>query len=131
MRHYRPLLTVDQTLAWTDAHYQRTGRWPHRKSGPIPGSVGDTWTAIDMALIQGIRGLPGGDTLARFLALHRGARHPSDCPRLSIAQVLRRADAHRRRTGRWPNAKSSLVAGQGALTWGAVSEDLRKGIRGL
>src|SRR5262249_31947793 len=38
----RPL-TEAQILAWADAHYQRTGRWPRRTDGPIPDAPGETW----------------------------------------------------------------------------------------
>ena len=30
-----PALSVEQILAWADAHHARTGRWPNHKSGPI------------------------------------------------------------------------------------------------
>jgi hypothetical protein len=131
VRHHRPPLTAEQILAWADEHKARTGQWPRRHSGPIPGGAGDTWSAVNMALIQGIRGLPGGDTLARFLQRQRGAPHYMDRPRLAVEQILRWADAHRHRTGRWPTMNSGPVAGQGALTWGAVNDALARGFRGL
>jgi hypothetical protein len=64
----RPELTVAGILARAEEHRQR--------------------------MIQGIRGFPGGDTLARFLARHRGAPHPADIPRLTVEQILTWADAH-------------------------------------
>ena len=74
MRQVRPPLTVEQILAWADAHHARTGRWPHAKSGPVEGAPGEAWGNIDSALRHGHRCLPGGDTLARLLNRHRGRR---------------------------------------------------------
>jgi len=65
-------LTVEQILAWADAHYAATGRWPKVAPYPVAGSSpGDTWRNIDQALRTGFRGLPGGTSLARLLAQHR------------------------------------------------------------
>jgi hypothetical protein len=84
-----------------------------------------------MALHLGTRGFPGGDTLARFLARHRGAPHPENLPDLTVPQILRWADQHHDRTGRWPTASSGPVASQDGLTWNAINTDLKLGCRGL
>jgi hypothetical protein len=63
-------LTEVQILAWADAHYVRTGRWPTRTGGSIPTAPGETWKAVNAALCNGNRGLPGGATLARLLRAH-------------------------------------------------------------
>jgi hypothetical protein len=128
---HKPPLTEEQILAWADEHHQRTGRCPHRESGPISNEGGLTWDAVGMALHLGTRGLAGGDMLARFLARQRGALHPDNLSLLTIPQVLRWADQHHDRTGRWPSASSGPVAGQEGLTWSAVNNDLKLGIRGL
>jgi hypothetical protein len=72
-----PPLTVEQVLAWVDAHYARTGRWPHAMSGPVAEAPGESWRAVNLALWQGHRGLPGGTSLSRLLDEHRrgGAGH--------------------------------------------------------
>jgi hypothetical protein len=71
-RHRRPTpLTLAQILAWADAHQARTGRWPVPRSGPVAGVPGESWSGISVALRQGLRGLPGGDTLARLLRRER------------------------------------------------------------
>jgi hypothetical protein len=75
-RRRRPLLTVKQILEWADAYHQRTGRWPKQTSRPVYGAIGETWTAIYLALRNGNRGLPGGSSLAQLLAEHRGVRKP-------------------------------------------------------
>jgi hypothetical protein len=65
-----PPLTEQQILAWASAFFQTTGRWPYRESGPIAQSPGDTWSAADQALRVGVRGLPGGSSLAKLLRRH-------------------------------------------------------------
>jgi hypothetical protein len=65
-----PALTLEQILAWADAHHARTGSWPHVGSGPIPEAPGETWQGVESALRYGLRGMPGYDTLARLLRRH-------------------------------------------------------------
>jgi hypothetical protein len=96
-------------LAWADAHRARTGRWPDENSGPVEGAPGESWSAVCGALKQGPRGLP----------------------RLSEGQILRWADAHRRRTRGWPQADSGVVASAPGLTWQGVNKALVRGLRGL
>jgi hypothetical protein len=127
----RPGLTVEQILAWADAYREGTGEWPVEESGPIRSAAGETWKAISGALTRGVRGLPGGSSLAQLLAEHRGARNPKDLPRLSIEQVLAWADAHRAATGRWPSSLSGPVAEGSDETWAVVNMALSKGHRGL
>src|SRR5262249_55019273 len=40
-----PELSIAQILTWADAHFQRTGRWPAARSGPIADAPGETWPA--------------------------------------------------------------------------------------
>ncbi len=127
----RPGLTVEQVLAWADAHREATGEWPVEDSGPLRSAPGETWKAISGALSRGDRGLPAGSSLAQLLAQHRGARNPKDLPRLTIEQVLAWADAHRAATGRWPSSSSGPVAEGSEETWAVVNMALYNGHRGL
>jgi hypothetical protein len=52
-------------------------------------------------------------------------------PPLTAELILRWADAHRRRTGRWPSADSGYVDGVPGQTWQAVNRALFAGSRGL
>ena len=104
-----PPLQEEQILAWADAHFQRTGQWPTCKSGHIPDSPKEKWRAVDLALRKGVRGLPGGSSLARLLAAHRGVRNRTALPQLSEEQILVWADAHQQRTGSWPTNDSGAV----------------------
>jgi hypothetical protein len=67
-------LTIDQILAWADAHQAATGHWPTRTTGPVTPCSPDTWYTIDLALRHGGRGLPRGRSLARLLAEHLSQR---------------------------------------------------------
>jgi hypothetical protein len=98
----RPELTIFQILDWLDAFHRGTGEWPRKNSGQISGSLGETWQAVEMALRNGNRGLPGGSSLARLLADYRGVRNRMNLPRVTERQVLAWMDAHRQRTGMWP-----------------------------
>jgi hypothetical protein len=105
-------LTVAQTLTWADAHHARTGAWPRRDSGPVAGAPGETWVNIDQAMKKGLRGLPGGDTLARLLTRARGVRNPSCLTPLTEKKIVAWAREHRRRTDAWPTTLSGPVAAQ-------------------
>src|SRR5262249_34407279 len=61
-------LTEAHILQWADEHQRRTGAWPTRHSGAIPNSGGEKWKSIDTAMRNGVRGFPGGHSLARLLA---------------------------------------------------------------
>ena len=125
-----PPLTIEQILAWVDAHQQRTGKWPRHDSGPIPDTDGDTWSGVDSALHQGCRGLPGGSTLARELEHWRGVPHPDSIPRLTNAQILAWADEYHCRTGQWPRLSAGTIPGT-EERWAALDNALRRGSRGL
>jgi len=124
-------LAIAQILQWADAHRRRTRRWPTAKSGLVTGKGLLTWLAISAALQQGLRGLPGGSSLPRLLAQHRGVRNNKGLPPLRIQEILRWADEHHQRTRTWPTAKSDLVAGTVQQTWRAIDTALRHGLRGL
>src|SRR5262249_49680122 len=57
-------LTVEEVLAWADAHHAATNRWPNAATGAVAGAPGEKWSKIDNMLRRGNRGLPGGWTLA-------------------------------------------------------------------
>ena len=65
-----PPLKEKQILAWAQACFKATRRWPSASSGPVAQSSGDTWCAIDNALTNGKRGLRGRSSLATLLRKH-------------------------------------------------------------
>jgi hypothetical protein len=124
-------LTVDEILSWADDHYHRTGRWPKRDSGPIRSTLSERWSAVDGALTLGHRGLPKGGSLMKLLAEHRGYRHRNYLPRLKVKEILEWADAHKERTGNWPERYSGTVVEAPGETWNAIDLALSRGTRGL
>ena len=61
--HRRPLDLRD-ILRWAAAHREATGHWPTKTSGLIFSARFETWLSVDHALREGLRGLPGGSSLA-------------------------------------------------------------------
>src|SRR5262249_32251989 len=127
----RPELSEPQILAWADAFHARTGRWPGPLSGVIPDSLGETWARVDNALLQGLRGLQGGSSIARLLQAWRGVRNIGGLPPLTAKQITAWARSHRLWTGDWPNAHSGRVVGSNGENWGSLGNLLRAGGRGL
>jgi hypothetical protein len=131
MARKRPKLNVEQILAWADEHHARTGQWPRQRSQSVGSARGESWQAIDMALRQASRGLPGDDSLARLLARERGATNWASRPRLVRRQILTWADAHRQQTGHWPSQRSGAITEAPAETWQGINLALSRGYRGL
>ncbi|MFO0845323.1 MAG: hypothetical protein U0797_23555 [Gemmataceae bacterium] len=154
-----PSLTEEEVLAWADDHKARTGNFPTQRSGAVLAAPGEVWNGVDDALRKGRRGLPGGDSVSKLLARHgRKARHaqPAEArrkpwsearrlarrpkprpprrppaPRLTESDVLRHADEHKSRTGRWPQAHSGPVLSAAGENWRKIDNALRLGLRGL
>ena len=84
----RPSLTTKQILAWADDHRATTGQWPHADAGLVRSTLAERWVNLDQCLRIGLRGLPGGSSLARLLAEHRGVRNPAALPRLTPQQIV-------------------------------------------
>jgi hypothetical protein len=67
--------TEEQILAWAAAYHARTGRWPRAIDGPIEDAPGETWKAVEMALVKGRRGLVGRSSLYKLLSACRPRPH--------------------------------------------------------
>jgi len=129
-----PRLSIRRILGWADAFHQRFGRWPTKGSGAVVGAVevaDETWARVDSALRGGLRGLPGGMSLAGLLAARRRVRHRSKPPPLALTQILKWADAFHARTGRWPKRHDGRIPESEGDRWDAVDLALRTGKRGL
>jgi hypothetical protein len=124
-------LTVGQILAWADDHRARTGAWPGQYSGPVAAAPGEGWHALNQALWDGLRGLPGRDSLTRLLARERGVPRLVPRPPLTVEQILDWADAHQARTGKWPGVLSGPIPEVPGENWRAVNLALYWGYRGL
>jgi hypothetical protein len=131
----RPELTVSRILAWADAYHSRNGRWPTQRSGKLDCDDGEcadlTWAAVHQALMTGLRGLPGGSSLAQLLAVERGVCKSRRRHRLTVSRILAWADAYHKRHGRWPTRRSGMVENELDVTWELVHLALRFGRHGL
>jgi hypothetical protein len=128
---FQEALTVEQILTWADAHYARTGCWPISTTGDISEAPHENWGRIDYSLIQGNRSLPGGSSIAKLLAEHRGVRNRKALPPLDIEQLLVWADRHYERHGRWPTIWSGKIEDVQDESWTAVDASFKAGGRGL
>ncbi len=128
MRRTKDALTIEQILLWAEAHYQRTGRWPISRSGPLQEHPDRTWEAVNSALAKGGSGLPGGDSLSRLLKRARGVEHSRRAwPELTRKKILEWADYHHQCTGKWPDRDSGPVRGAAGISWITVDRYLKQG----
>ena len=126
-----PELSISQIVAWARDWYERTGKWPTRDSGRIPGSLGESWQKVDLALRRGGRGLPYASSLAMVLQEKCGLRNHMRLPRLTYKFILEWADYHRSRNGSFPTLYSGNDDCAPGETWYAIDRALRNGRRGL
>jgi hypothetical protein len=131
MRNAPPPLSVRQILKWADAHYKRHGKWPNHKNGAVEDAPGESWGAIDQSLTHGARGLSPGQTLALFLMEHRNKVVSAYKPKLTKALILEWAEAHHRRTGKWPSPTGGPIPESPGDTWKTVAGAMYKGSRGM
>jgi len=127
----RPRITVDEVLLWADYHLATYGIYPKQSSGIVDLAPTVTWHAVDVAIRNGIVGLPGGSSLPRLLQTYRGRPNQSRLPKFTQETVLAWADEHHRRTGQWPKPKSGIIEMAPSESWSVVDAALRQGIRGL
>jgi superfamily II DNA or RNA helicase len=125
----KPNLSIEQILMWADAHRKATGKWPSMQLGKITDTE-ESWAAINAALREGLRGLPGGSSLARLLESYRGARNKHNLPELSIPQILSWADKHKEINGKWPFRGAGFILETGE-NWSGIDSALKAGLRGL
>src|SRR4051794_22292778 len=114
----RPPLTIADILAWADAHKARHGEWPKMKDGANEAlPLGTNWRQVDNALRLGLRGLPGGSSIAQLLAEYRGYRNIHGLPPLTEAMIAEWAVAHHQKHGCWPTENTGAVEDTAGETW--------------
>jgi len=126
-----PELTPGTIVRWAKEHQAKKGEWPIRDSGPVISAPQENWCAIDAALRKGSRGLAGNSSLAKLLDTLLGVRNNQDLPSLNEEMVLKWADAHFHRTGKWPICDSGPVFDSPHETWCGIDTALWRGRRGL
>ena len=71
-----PPLKVERILAWASKYQDLTGSWPTKESGTVREAQSETWKGINVALMRGFRGLPGGSSLAKLRDISECQEHP-------------------------------------------------------
>jgi len=90
-----------------------------------------TWAAVNIALVNGIRGLPAGLSLPKLRKQYRRIQMHNGRPGLSIRQILSWTHTHLGRTNRCPNVNTGKVYEAPRENWNAIDQALRLGTRGL
>jgi hypothetical protein len=130
---HRPFpLTIRDILRWADGHCARLGVYPKYVDGPVHDApLGLNWWMVDNALRIGLRGLPGGSSLARLLAARRGVRNKQALPSLTEYLIETWARAHHQQHGAWPREDSGPIDAAPGETWQNINACLQGGFRGL
>jgi len=126
-----PALTEQQILNWADHHHEVSGKWPRTTDKAILCAPGEKWSNVNTCLEQGLRGLPGGSSLAKLLAYQRGSRNKAALPKLTKDIIATWAKSYRDREKRWPNTKSGQIRESPQDTWQAIDQAHLTGLRGL
>jgi hypothetical protein len=126
-----PPLTHEAILTWADQHRERSGSWPNEDSGPVLTAPGEVWYNVNAALREGLRTLPGGETLALLIAQKRGVRNKASTPPLTVERILAWGDAWYAARGQWPKHDDGPIPDAPEETWDAVEAALYNGCRGL
>lgn len=126
-----PELTEEMIVGWVNEWHDREHKWPDAASGEIPGSGGETWSAINRALRSGCRNIVGGSSLSKFIGKHFNIRNSGNAPNLSIDMIKRWISEWYSRNGEYPTCNSGEIPGSGGEKWKHVSVYLNSGRRGL
>lgn len=128
----KPGLTPEYILGRAQERIKANGRWPGQRSGAVEGGYpGDTWRGYDQALKVGLRGLPGGSSLAQLMETIGYINHLSK-PDLTPEFILERSREYREANNKWPSLYSGHVeGGHAGDTWKGYDRALMVGCRGL
>ena len=126
-----PPLSEEQIFRWAKAHFSRTGKWPHNKLDKLKDAPGETWIAIDIALVRGTRGLAGESSLAQLLDQRGEKQNPQRRLPLTVKQVLALADKFHKAHGYWPYKDSGPIEDLPGQSWMTIEKALNRGTRGL
>ncbi len=134
-------LSKEDLTSWIQKYIEKYEKKPSRTSGVVEFTIGNlqgiTWRNIDVALMEGLRGLPCNSSLAAFIKENFGiAQRKANPTLLSEDLIFSWITQFMTKHGRKPSPKKDGViefateAYQGE-TWVSISAALRNGGRGL
>jgi hypothetical protein len=133
--HVREILRECASQPHTEESRRKMSR-THKRRGTRPPRAGPAWTPAEDALLGTMPDAEVADRTGRTVMAVRVRRsllgvYLRSPDRLTLDQVLARAESHFGRTGRWPSNGSGAVSEGRHLTWGGIDQALRGGFRGL
>ncbi len=126
-----PPLTIDLIIQKLHEFYRKHGRYPTQADGAVEGMEHETWKQWDVALRNGLRGLPKGSSLAKLRKSHFGDRNRSDLSPLTEEFIVECMKVYEKRHMRLPSMDSGAVEGMPGEIWKNWDFALRNGYRGL
>jgi superfamily II DNA or RNA helicase len=132
----KALLTVDDIQAAAKKFREAYGKWPSQHSKePVPDMPNETWSRIDGAARNNLRGLQGAKSLATIIApLRAEYKEPGQISKafLKVDDIQAAAKKFRETYGEWPSGDSKEpVPDMPNETWGRIDGAARNNLRGL
>ena len=135
----RSPLTIELILEWVKDHYNKHGIYPKRTSGIIEFAKGKyegtTWAHVDTALSEGLRGLPKGSSLPKFLEEKFGVKNNMNLPPFSNELIEGWCILFYKKYGIYPKRTSGIIefadGKYAGITWDLVDTALQTAGRGL
>lgn len=125
-------LTRDKIWEAAKSWYNHNGEWPtQRTKGEIPELPNETWSILDNALESGLRGLPGGSSLPKFLTSH-GVSNRGSKMGLTESHIWKAAQNWFTQEYQWPSQHTvGEIPELPGYNWNSINSALRVGGRGL
>jgi len=120
-------LTEDLIIKLAKAHFISNDVYPNENSEWVLGGK-DSWAAISAALRDGLRGLPGGASLAQLLDKAGLKTNSADRSYPSLKKMKKVAEEFRElNNGNLPSRESGAFPNYLDLTWGTIDAALKRG----
>ena len=123
-------LTEQRVLTFALMHYEETGSYPTESSDWILDGK-DSWPTISFALNQGLRGLPGGSSLAKLLQAHNLKANPHERDYPSKDEIVDAAEIYQALAidNKLPTKESGSFLNPKYLdlSWGAINSAITRG----
>ncbi len=133
--HNSDVLTISKIVQFIKEFKETNGKYPHKRSGNIPNTQGDTWATIESALRYGSRGLKD-DPLYNCKSLGiLIEQHFPDFTRknnypLTVNKILHLVNNYITLNGKLPNTKSGYIKSDNHQEkWVNIHLALKKGRR--